>query len=47
MYYKEKTSKSLVMSVVLGDLIWMNALFTILYVMWPHFNVGSVFSGRY
>ena len=47
MYYKEKTSKSLVMSVVLGDLIWMNALFTILYVMWPHFNVGSVFSGSY
>ena len=47
MYYKEKTSKSLVMSVVLGDLIWMNALFAMLYAIWPHFHAGSVFSGNY
>lgn len=44
---KERTSKFLVFSVVLGDLLWMNALFAVLYAVWPHFHVGNVFSGSY
>ena len=44
---KEKISKSLVFSVVVGDLIWMNALFTVLYGLWPQLNIGRVFNGNY
>ena len=47
MYNKEKTSKFMVASVILGDLIWMNALFAVLYAVWPHWYEGSVFSGSY
>ena len=47
MYNKEKKSRTLVFCVVLGDLIWMNALFAMLYAIWPHFHAGSVFSGNY
>ena len=40
-------SKLLVFCIILGDILWMNALFVVLYMAWPHFNVGSVFSGSY
>ena len=40
-------SKSLVFGVALGDLIWMNALLAVLYVIWPRFGMGPVFNGSY
>ena len=33
--------------IVLGDLICMNILLAAIYAVWPSFNTGSVFSGRY
>lgn len=47
MYYKEKTSKTMVCLIILGDLICMNILLAAIYAVWPTFNTGSVFSGRY
>ena len=41
----KKTSKLMVFLVILGDLILMNALFTVLYAEWPYFKVGAIFSG--
>ncbi|MBR6590452.1 MAG: undecaprenyl-phosphate glucose phosphotransferase [Bacteroidaceae bacterium] len=43
----EQSSKLLVFSVVLGDVLWMNALLAVLYVVWPHFNAGGIYSGSY
>ena len=43
----KKTSKLMVFLVILGDLILMNALFTVLYAEWPYFKVGAIFSGGY
>ena len=40
-------SKSLVFVVSLGDLIWMNALLAVLYVIWPRLDMGLVFNGSY
>ena len=40
-------SKSLVFVVSLGDLIWINALLAVLYVIWPRFDMGLVFNGSY
>ena len=42
-----KTSKIIVFGVILGDLILMNALFTLMYHLWPHMNNGPIFSGGY
>ena len=47
MYNKEKTSKTMVIFIVLGDLICMNVVLAMIYAIWPSFNTGSVFSGRY
>ena len=40
-------SRSLVFVVSLGDLIWINALLAVLYVIWPRFDMGPVFNGSY
>ena len=40
-------SKSFVAGIMLGDLIWMNALLAVLYVVWPQFCMGPVFNGSY
>ena len=42
-----KTSKIIVFGVILGDLILMNALFTLMYHIWPHLSNGPIFSGGY
>lgn len=44
---KNKTSRLLVCSVILGDILIMNALFTCLYGLWPKLGIGPVFSGGY
>lgn len=44
---KNRTSKLLVLSVILGDLLIMNALFAALYYFWPQWGLGTVFSGGY
>ena len=33
--------------IILGDLICMNILLAAIYAVWPTFNTGRVFSGRY
>lgn len=40
-------SKSLAFGIVLGDLVWMNALLAVLHAVWPHFCAGPVFNGSY
>ena len=47
MNQNNKTSKLLVFSVIMGDLLIMNALFTALYLLWPNLHMGSVFSGGF
>ena len=47
MNQKNKTSNFLVFSVIMGDLLIMNALFTALYLVWPSLHVGAVFSGGF
>ena len=42
-----KTSKLMVFGVIMGDLILMNALFTMMYHLWPHVSNGPIFSGGY
>lgn len=44
---KNKTSKLVVFCVILGDIVIMNALFTVLYYHWPKLGLGSVFNGGY
>ena len=44
---KNKTSKLVVLCVILGDLVIMNALFTILYCNWHKLGVGAIFNGGY
>lgn len=44
---QEETSKILVLSVILGDLILMNVLLAALYAVWPQLHVGTVFNGSY
>lgn len=47
MINKDNTSQSMVFSVVIGDLFLMNVLFAGLYIVWPSFNAGNIFSGSY
>lgn len=42
-----KTSKLMVFGVILGDLILMNALFTMMYHLWSHVSNDPIFSGGY
>ena len=43
----KRTSKLLVFSVILGDILIMNALFAGLYFYWPNLQIGPIFSGDY
>ncbi|MBQ8889640.1 MAG: undecaprenyl-phosphate glucose phosphotransferase [Bacteroidaceae bacterium] len=45
--YNSKTSKLMVCSVILGDLILMNILFVVMYHFWPYSKLGPIFSGGY
>ena len=42
-----KTSKLMVWSVIVGDMVLMNILFMALYYIWPHLSQGPVYSGGY
>lgn len=44
---ENKKSRLLIIGVIIGDICWMNALFTLLYGIWPMLNLGGIYTGGY